>query len=93
MPRGAIAALGFNYGDVGRQTGKIVVRVLKGEKPGDIPVEGVEITELFVNPGGGRGDGRDAARGGGGAREDRGEVRRAAPREPASPSWGRSSSG
>ena len=50
VPRGAIAALGFNYGDLGRQTGKIVVRVLKGEKPGDIAVEGVEITELFVNP-------------------------------------------
>jgi putative ABC transport system substrate-binding protein len=50
VPRGAIAALGFNYGDVGRQTGRIVARVLKGEKPGDIPVEGVEITELFVNP-------------------------------------------
>ncbi len=49
--RGAIAALGFNYYDVGRQTGKIVLRVLKGEKPGDIPVEGVQITELFVNPG------------------------------------------
>jgi putative ABC transport system substrate-binding protein len=51
VPRGAIAALGFNYGDVGRQTGKIVARVLRGEKPGDIPVEGVEITELAVNPG------------------------------------------
>ena len=50
VSRGAIAAIGFNYGDVGRQTGKIVVRVLKGEKPGDIPVEGVEITELAVNP-------------------------------------------
>ena len=50
VPRGAIAALGFNYGDVGRQTGRIVVRVLKGEQPGAIPVEGVEITELFVNP-------------------------------------------
>ena len=49
--RGAIAALGFNYYDVGRQTGKIVVRVLNGENPGDIPVEGVEITELYVNPG------------------------------------------
>jgi putative ABC transport system substrate-binding protein len=36
---------------VGRQTGRIVLRILKGEKPGDIPVEGVEITELFVNPG------------------------------------------
>jgi putative tryptophan/tyrosine transport system substrate-binding protein len=50
VPRGAIAALGFNYGDVGRQTGRIVVRVLKGEQPGEIPVEGVELTELFVNP-------------------------------------------
>jgi putative tryptophan/tyrosine transport system substrate-binding protein len=50
VPRGAIAALGFNYFDVGRQTGRIVLRVLKGEKPGDIPVEGVRITELFVNP-------------------------------------------
>jgi putative ABC transport system substrate-binding protein len=51
VARGAIAALGFNYFDVGRQTGKIVARVLKGEKPGDIPVEGIEITQLFVNPG------------------------------------------
>ncbi|MDJ0949032.1 MAG: ABC transporter substrate-binding protein [Alphaproteobacteria bacterium] len=51
VPRGAMAALGFNYYDVGRQTGKMVARVLKGEKPGDIPVEGVEITELYVNPG------------------------------------------
>ena len=50
VPRGAIGALGFNYFDVGRQTGRMVVRVLKGEKPGDLPVEGVEITELFVNP-------------------------------------------
>lgn len=51
VPRGAIAAIGFNYFDVGRQTGDIVLRVLKGEKPGDIPVEGVRITELYVNPG------------------------------------------
>lgn len=50
VPRGAVAALGFNYGDVGRQTGRIVARVLKGEAPGDIPVEGVQITELVVNP-------------------------------------------
>ncbi len=50
VPRGAIAAVGFNYYDIGRQTGKIVVRVLNGEAPGDIAVEGVEITELYVNP-------------------------------------------
>ncbi|WP_193369587.1 ABC transporter substrate-binding protein [Pelagibius marinus] len=50
VPRGAIAAVGFNYYDIGRQTGKMVVRILKGEAPGTIPVEGVEITELYVNP-------------------------------------------
>ena len=50
VPRGAIAALGFNYYDVGRQTGTILARVLKGEKPGDIAVQGVEKTELAVNP-------------------------------------------
>jgi putative ABC transport system substrate-binding protein len=50
VPRGAIAALGFNYYDVGRQTGAIVARVLMGEKPGDIAVQGIEKTELAVNP-------------------------------------------
>ena len=51
VPRGAIAAVGFNYYDVGRQTGRIVLRVLKGENPGDIAVEGIQKTELYVNPG------------------------------------------
>ncbi|MGH6959633.1 MAG: ABC transporter substrate-binding protein [Dongiaceae bacterium] len=51
VKRGAIAALGFDYYDVGWQTGNIVVRILNGAKPGDLPVEGVEITQLFVNPG------------------------------------------
>ncbi len=50
VPRGAAAALGFNYYDVGRQTGKMVARILKGEKPGNMAVEGVQITELHVNP-------------------------------------------
>jgi putative tryptophan/tyrosine transport system substrate-binding protein len=46
---GALAALGFNYYDLGRQTGAIVVRVLEGERPGEIAVQGVEITELHLN--------------------------------------------
>lgn len=50
VKRGAVAALGFNYYDVGRQTGVMVARVLNGEKPGDIAVEGVSKLELFVNP-------------------------------------------
>lgn len=51
VKRGSIAALGFDYYDVGRQTGQIVARVLRGEKPGDIPVEYVKKLQLFVNPG------------------------------------------
>jgi len=49
VPRGAVAALGFNYYELGRQAGRMVVRVLEGEDPGDMPVESVETTELFVN--------------------------------------------
>ena len=49
--RGALAALGFNYKDVGRQTGEIVVRILKGKNPGAINAQGVEITELYLNQG------------------------------------------
>ncbi len=51
VKRGAIAALGINYGDLGVQTGKMVVRILKGEKPGDIASETSDKLELYVNPG------------------------------------------
>lgn len=50
VKQGAVAALGFNYYDVGRQTGKIVLQILNGEKPGSIAVQGVEKMDLFVNP-------------------------------------------
>jgi len=49
VKRGAIAALGINYYDLGRQTGKLVVRILKGEKPGDIASATSSKLELFVN--------------------------------------------
>lgn len=51
VKRGAIAALGINYYDLGRQTGKVVARILKGEKPGAIPSETSQKLELFVNEG------------------------------------------
>ncbi len=50
VERGAVAALGFNYGDIGRQTGQVVVRILKGEKAGDIAVRVANGSELYVNP-------------------------------------------
>lgn len=49
VSRGAFIALGFNYYDVGKQTGEVVVRILKGEKPGDIPVNVAAGTDLVVN--------------------------------------------
>ncbi|WPE21788.1 ABC transporter substrate-binding protein [Shinella zoogloeoides] len=51
VSRGAVAALGFNYKDVGRQTGEVVVRILKGEKPGDIAVKVAAGTDLVINKG------------------------------------------
>ncbi|MDF7666915.1 ABC transporter substrate-binding protein [Orbaceae bacterium ESL0727] len=47
--RGAVAALGMSYYDLGRQSGKIVIRILKGEKPGDIPPEIGNIMRLIIN--------------------------------------------
>ncbi|OYR20771.1 ABC transporter substrate-binding protein [Brucella thiophenivorans] len=49
VKRGALAALGFNYYDVGKQTGAKVVAILKGEKPADIPVEIAKGTDLVIN--------------------------------------------
>lgn len=51
VKRGAIAALGVNYHDLGLQTGAMVIRILKGENPGDIASETSEKLELFVNRG------------------------------------------
>ncbi|WP_312406475.1 ABC transporter substrate-binding protein [Rhizobium sp.] len=51
VDRGAVAALGFNYFDVGKQTGAIVARILKGEAPGDIAVTVAAGTDLVINKG------------------------------------------
>ncbi|MCB5160952.1 ABC transporter substrate-binding protein [Marinomonas algarum] len=50
VARGAVAAIGYDYFDLGRQTGEIVVRILNGEKAGDIDVKMAKGTNLFVNP-------------------------------------------
>jgi putative tryptophan/tyrosine transport system substrate-binding protein len=49
VERGALASIGFNYYDVGKQTAEVVVRVLKGENPGEIPVTFAAGTDLVVN--------------------------------------------
>ena len=49
VARGALASVSFNYFDVGRQTGEVVARILKGEAPGDIPVRVADGSDLVVN--------------------------------------------
>jgi putative tryptophan/tyrosine transport system substrate-binding protein len=49
VERGAVASIGFNYHDVGRETAAVVARVLKGEKPGAIAVSQASGTNLVLN--------------------------------------------
>jgi putative ABC transport system substrate-binding protein len=50
VKRGAIAAQGVDYYQLGQQVGDVVARILKGEKPGAIPSSTVNKVQLFVNP-------------------------------------------
>ncbi|NOL48951.1 ABC transporter substrate-binding protein [Pelistega europaea] len=49
VKRGAIAALGLNYFNLGEQSGALVTRILKGEKAGAIPFETSKNLSLFLN--------------------------------------------
>lgn len=49
VKRGALAAVGFNYYQVGRQTGVMVSRILAGRSPQELPVETVDKLELHLN--------------------------------------------
>ena len=46
-----IASIGFDYYEHGKQAGRVVARILRGEAPGTIPVEFATGGQLFVNPG------------------------------------------
>lgn len=49
VERGAVAALGVNYTDLGKESGKIIARVLRGEKPDTIPVYISQNLDLYVS--------------------------------------------
>jgi len=49
VPRGAIAAYGLDYFLIGESAGKKAVRILKGEKPGNIPWGPAEKFSLVVS--------------------------------------------
>lgn len=49
VERGALAALGFDYYKLGRLTGQMALRVLRGESPGSIPVGTLDTQDLYLN--------------------------------------------
>ena len=49
VKRGAVAAYGFDYYDLGKQTGAMAVKVLSGTPISDIPVEFAKNLQLSVN--------------------------------------------
>ena len=49
IERGGIAAYGFDYYDIGYQTGEIVVKILEGADAAEIPVEKGKVISLTIN--------------------------------------------
>lgn len=49
VEKGAIATIGINYVKLGEKTAELAIRVINGEKPGSIPVLGIEDGDLFIN--------------------------------------------
>jgi len=50
VAHGALAALGPNQYEIGRQTGKMILQILDGKSPSQIPVSFPDKTEVLVNP-------------------------------------------
>ncbi|NLM46959.1 MAG: ABC transporter substrate-binding protein [Firmicutes bacterium] len=46
---GGLATYGINYVSLGKETAKMVIQVLEGKKPGEIPVLTIEDVEIYIN--------------------------------------------
>lgn len=49
VEQGACAAMGWDFYEMGYRAGELVVRVLRGENPGDIPIYYMEHVLLYLN--------------------------------------------
>ncbi|QEY26432.1 ABC transporter substrate-binding protein [Neisseria zalophi] len=49
VKRGAVAALGVNYHDLGKKTGELAVQILNGAKAGEIPSAHMENLDLLLS--------------------------------------------
>jgi putative ABC transport system substrate-binding protein len=50
VKRGAIGTPGIDYYELGQQNAKLAARILRGENPGEIPVQRMEMNKLYLNP-------------------------------------------
>jgi putative ABC transport system substrate-binding protein len=46
---GAVASIGYDYYDLGRQAGLLALRILRGESPAAIPIQDADATQLIIN--------------------------------------------
>ncbi len=49
VKKGAVATVGIDYYELGRTTGEMALRILKGEKPQDMPIESQEGSNIVIN--------------------------------------------
>ena len=49
VEQGAIATLGIDYYQLGRQTGAMAARILNGSQPAEMPIESAEGAKLYIN--------------------------------------------
>jgi putative ABC transport system substrate-binding protein len=47
---GALGSVGLDWYRIGVETGQVAIRVLNGEKPGDIAIASASVTSLSLNP-------------------------------------------
>jgi len=46
---GGLATIGINYFNLGKQTGEMAIRVLKGDNPQDMPIESQKDFDIVIN--------------------------------------------
>ncbi|MDW7761985.1 MAG: ABC transporter substrate-binding protein [Acidobacteriota bacterium] len=50
VEQGGLGTYSVNYSELGRSTADLVIRILKGEKPGEIPIVTFKGSRLILNP-------------------------------------------
>ncbi|WP_018247269.1 ABC transporter substrate-binding protein [Orenia marismortui] len=49
VENGGLATVGINYYNLGKQTGKMAIKIFNGAKPAEMPIQYLENTDLVIN--------------------------------------------